>query len=73
MVQLLPSNRLRLFEAQKTRADKNLQDYPKSADPKITQKGTLTYPMRYMVQIVPDVTTDVANYKNPLAEWKTWD
>ena len=38
--------------------------YPKSADPKITAKGTSTYPMRYMAQILPDVTTDIANHKN---------
>ena len=27
--------------------------YPKSTDPKITSKGTLAYPRRYMVQTFP--------------------
>ena len=42
--------------------------YPKSADPKVIPKGNLTYPMRYMDQILQDVTTDIANYKNSSAD-----
>ena len=36
--------------------------------PILPKRGTLTYPMRYIAQILPGVTTDVANYKNSLAE-----
>ena len=37
--------------------------YPKLADPKITPKWILTYPMRYIAQILPDVSTDIASHK----------
>ena len=73
MAKLLPSNRLWLFGAQKTRAEKKKKKkksrtYPKSADPKITPKGTLTYPMRYMAQFLSGVTSDVSNHKNLSAD-----
>ena len=42
--------------------------YPKSAGPKITPKGTLTYPMRHMIQILQSATTDVANHKHSSAD-----
>ena len=32
---------------------------PKSADPKITPKGALTYPIKYMVQALSCYVTDV--------------
>ena len=38
--------------------------YPKSADPKITLKGTSTYPIRYMVQTLPGDFIDVQGDKN---------
>ena len=41
--------------------------YPKSADSKITQKGTLTYRMRYMSQILPGIT-NIASHKNSTAD-----
>ena len=65
MVQLLPSNRSWLCGVQKTRADKKelTRSYPKSVDHKITPKGTLSYPMRYMAKILPGVTTDIASHK----------
>ena len=62
LAQLLPSNRLRSCGAQKTRADKKFGTYFKSADTEITLKGTLTYPMRYTVQILLGVTNDVAGH-----------
>ena len=42
--------------------------YPKLADPKIIPKKTLTYPMRYMAQILRGVTTDISSHKNSLAD-----
>ena len=38
--------------------------YPKSAESKITTKGTLTYLIRYMAQVISDVTTDIASQEN---------
>ena len=73
MAQLLPSNRLQLCEHKKQELTKKSKTYPKSADLKITRKSTLTYPMRNLAQILPGVTTDVANHKNSSADWKIWD
>ena len=67
MAQLLPSNSLWLYGAQKVRAGKKSRTYPKSADPKITPKGALTNPMRHMTEIVPGVTTDIASHENSSA------
>ena len=67
MAQLLPSNRLWLYGAQKVRAGKKSRTYPKSADPKTTPKGALTNPMRHMTEIVPGVTTDIASHENSSA------
>ena len=44
--------------------------YPKSADPKVIPKGTLTYPMRFMDQILPGVITDIVSHKNSSADSK---
>ena len=38
--------------------------YPKSGDPKPTLKENLTYPKRYMTQILLGVTTYIASHKN---------
>ena len=64
MSQLFPSNRLWLCGSQKGRAEKKSKTYPKSADLKITPKENLADSMRYMFQILPGVTTDVASDKN---------
>ena len=42
--------------------------YPKSTDPKITLKKTLTYCIRYMVQYLPGDFTDVQGDKNTSAD-----
>ena len=42
--------------------------YLKLVDPKITPKVTLTYPMKYMAQILSGVPTDIASHKNSSAE-----
>ena len=61
------------MEHKKLELTKKTETFPKSTDPKITPKGTLAYPMKYMSQISPDVTTDVVNHKNSSADWKIWD
>ena len=70
MTQLFPSNRLWLCEVKKWIVNKKFGTYPKSADPKITTKETSSYPIRYMAQILPDVTTDIAGHKNSSADRK---
>ena len=67
MAQLLLSNRLRLRGPQKIRADKKFGTCPKSANPKITLKGTLTYPMEYTTQILPGAT-NVTGHKKSSAD-----
>ena len=47
---------------------KKSETYHKSDDPKITPKGTLAYPMRYIAQILPGVITDVVDHKNSPAD-----
>ena len=42
--------------------------HPKSVDPKITLKGSLTYPIRYMVQTLPGDFIGVQGDKNTSAE-----
>ena len=69
MAQLLPSNRFRLRGVQKIRADKKFGTYPKSADTKITLKGTLNYPMEDTTLILPGVTNDVTGHKNLGLTW----
>ena len=59
MAQLLASNSY--VEHKKKELAKQSGTYPKSTDPKITPKWTLTYPMKYMA-------TDIANHKNSSAE-----
>ena len=63
MTQTLPSNRLWLCKGQN----------PKSADPKITPKGALTYLMRYIVHILPDVAAVIASHKISSGNEKVWD
>ena len=64
MSQLLPKNKS---------WQKKSRTYPKSANPTITPKGTLTFPMKYMAKILPGVTPDVANHKSLSADLKIWD
>ena len=56
------------MEHKKLELTKKSETFPKSTDPKITPKGTLAYPMKYMSQISPNVTTDVVNHKNSSAD-----
>ena len=46
--------------------------YRKSADPKITLKATLTYPIRYTVQTLPAHFIDVQGDKNTPANKNIW-
>ena len=44
--------------------------YPKSADLKITQNGTLNCPIKYLVETFPGDFIGVQNYKNTLTDKK---
>ena len=61
------------MEQKKEELTKQSGMYPKSADPKVIPKGTLTYPMRFMDQILPGVITDIVSHKNSSADSKIWD
>ena len=45
--------------------------YPKSADVKITQNGTLNCPINYLVETFPGDFIGVQNYKNTLTDKKS--
>ena len=57
-----------MWSTKKQEMTKKSETYHKSDDPKITPKGTLAYPMRYIAQILPGVTTDVVDHKNSPAD-----
>ena len=61
------------MEHKKQELTKKSRTYPKSADSKITPKGTLAYTIRYMVQTLPDDLIDVWGDKNTSADKEIQD
>ena len=51
-------------------SEKISETYPESGDPKITPKGTLTYPINYMVQSLPGDFIDIQGDKNTSTDEK---